>query len=304
MNKMPLDTLVGAAQPDVKDTLRLLVQDVHLGTLTKSEGGDSSVNRYLVLASESPVFVVDLHTTIDNTVSIFTDMRAFITDKRSIRRMGYRDYALRDLHSQILSYYASGKHTDLFLTDLAFSGKVFIEAIVMRLIHIYRLDGEQQLIARLILAQWYGQSLRNSDEYTETQYLRDVRIYAGIDTSKLSPRLLDIARVPPMYTLEALTVALRDKIASSKISNMVLTTFLVLMKSLVFIFRGDVVIPLALEFPPMFVALTYMALTDKSMRRSYLFTAASSAQRQAKKEAEVFLVAMTKLKIDPSLAQE
>lgn len=305
MLKLPLDTLVGQAQPNVPATIQQLVSDVHMGTISPVLGGDPHVPRYLVTEGTSDLFNIDVHTTIENKLHIFTDMRPFITDKRSIRRLGYRDFVIRDIHSQLLSLYASEKHSDLFLTDLSFAGNVFVEAVSMRLVHIYRLDGEQQLIVRMILAQWFGMRVRNiAGEYSVQQMTRDVKVYTGVDPTRLSQRLLDLGRIDTIATLEDLVNTIRERLASAKVANMTLTTVLILMKSLAFIYKGEVLIPLALEYPVTFITLTHMALTDKSMRKSYLFTAASNAQRQAKKEAETFLTSMTRVTIPPQLSNE
>jgi hypothetical protein len=215
-------------------------------------------------------------------------MRAFMTDAKTVKRIAYRDYLLRDIHSQLLSLWMDPHKRDDFLTNMAFAGTVLVASIVNRLTHIYRLDGAEQVMVSLIIAQWYGQQLRDKDEYSETEALRDMGMYSGIPIDKLSSQLVNISMLEKITSLNQLVTAIKDKLASPKTANFSLASFLVSVKPLVFVYRSDIIIPLAMEFPPMFIALTRLAMVDRSMRKSYLFTAAQNQMTRQKQLTTTF----------------
>ena len=106
---------------------------------------------------------------------------------------------------------------------------------------------------------------------------------------------MKLAFIPYISTLDELVASIKTAISSPKTANLNLTTFLTILKSLAFMYRSDVVIPLALEFPPMFIALVYLAITDRSMKRSYIFTAVTQSMTRDKKLYEDFLPNIKKL---------
>jgi len=285
---LPETTLVGQSLHHPTDLIRQFTQDVHLGHLSPIPGGSSLVHRYFITSGEESPFLLDLTTTIDNKPAIFTDMRAFMTDAKTVKRIAYRDYLLRDIHSQLLSLWMDPHKRDDFLTNMAFAGTVLVASIVNRLTHIYRLDGAEQVMVSLIIAQWYGQQLRDKDEYSETEALRDMGMYSGIPIDKLSSQLVNISMLEKITSLNQLVTAIKDKLASPKTANFSLASFLVSVKPLVFVYRSDIIIPLAMEFPPMFIALTRLAMVDRSMRKSYLFTAAQNQMTRQKQLTTTF----------------
>lgn len=285
---LPENTLVGQSLHHPAELIRQLTQDVHLGHLSPIQGGSPNIRRYFITESEVQPFLLDLTTTIDNKPAIFTDMRAFMTDAKTVKRIAYRDYLLRDIHSQLLSLWMDPHKRDDFLTNLAFAGTVLVASIVNRLTHIYRLDGAEQVMTSLIIAQWYGQQLRDKDTYSESEALRDMGLFSGIALDRLSSQLVTISTLEKITSLNELMLAIKTKLASPKTANFSLAAFLVAVKPLVFIYRSDVIIPLAMEFPPMFIALTRLAMVDRSMRKSYLFTAVQNQMTRQKQLAATF----------------
>lgn len=284
---LPSDTLVGQAQPHLAETIKDLVHQIRMGYLHPRATG--TVDRYFITEGDTPPFLIDLYTTVDGKRSLFTDMRPFLTEEKTVKRIAARDYVMKDIHSQLLAWWVSGDHQDVFITDLAFAGTVFVISIVTRLTHIYRLDGAQQVMASLILAQWYGQQCRSGgDEYTDATALRDMSTFSSLPIARIDQSLINASRIDRLGSIEALVGAIREKLASPKTAHFNLAAFLVLVKPLVFVYRSDVAIPLSIELPTLFIALVRLAMVDRSMRRSYLFTATQTAMTRAKQQSTTF----------------
>lgn len=300
--KLPNQTLVGIAQPNTADITKQLLMEMRLGQLTKAPS-PTHITRYMVGASNCDQFLIDIVTTIDNQLCVFTDVRPFLTSEMKIKRLAQRDYTLRDIHSKLLALWLDNRE-DLFLTDLAFAGSVFVTAISMRLTHIYQLDGEQQIILALLLAQYYGQNIRSEVEYTEQQAIRDMTIYSGLNVSRLNNNIVTYCVIPRQTSLTNLLETIKTKLASPKTTNLSLAAFLIAIKPLVFVYRQDAIIPFAIEFVPMFVALVYLASTDRTMQKSYLFNAVTSNLTRNKQQHTTMFETMKKLEMGSVYEQE
>jgi hypothetical protein len=292
---LPEDTLAGKAQPHLPEIRKDITSDILMGRLAPKAGLDPLVDRYLITKGEYPPFLIDLYLIVDGRKAVVSDVRPFVADDGSIRRVAARDYDLKDITSKLLSVWVTGsQRRDEFVTDMAFAGVVFVAAAMTRFLHIYRLDGVEQITLSLILAQWWGQRVRAPlEEYTKEQALRDMSVYSGLPLTRVADTIITSSITTLIPDLMALVDVIKDKIPSPKLANFNLASFLVTLKPLVFVYRSDVIIPVALEMPPLFAALCHLALTDKSMRKSYLFTAVQNSQTRAKTQLATFQRYMT-----------
>lgn len=292
---LPEDTLAGKAQPHLPEIRKEVTNDILMGRLDPKAGLDPLVDRYLINKGDYPPFLIDLYLIVDGRKAIISDVRPFVSDDGSIKRVAARDYDLKDITSKLMSVWVTGsQRRDEFVTDMAYAGVVFVAAAMTRFLHIYRLDGVEQIILSLILAQWWGQKVRAPlEEYTKEQALRDMAVYSGLPLNRIADTIVTPSIVAVMPDLTTLVEVIKDKIPSPKLANFNLASFLITLKPLVFVYRSDVVIPVALEMPPVFAALCHLALTDKSMRKSYLFTAVQNSQTRAKVQLTTFQRYMT-----------
>ena len=284
---LPKDTLVGVAEWK-DDEWRLLVQAYRMGKLV-TQNSPSAVRRLQL--RESPIlapFVIDRVAGIDGVLTIISDVRPFITLDGKVSRSANRDYNIWNLSSYLTARWLDPADKS-FSSDLNFAGTVFVSVVNLRLSHIYNLDGAQMVISSLVLSQYWGRLVRRGEEYTQDLFNRDIVKYSSFNPNALPAALLDAVEALEGTDIESLIKALKASIASPKLVNLNLTSFLTIMKPLVFIYRSDKIIPLSMEYPPHFVALTYMAMVDKSMRKSYLSTAVTNQQVRAKQQSETML---------------
>lgn len=198
------------------------------------------------------------------------DGEAVVVDKRPFMNSMYnitnpKEIMILDVTALLMADWIHGI-TNGIMTDGKFSGTVFVSVISAKITANYDLNAVDQEYIKAVLAMYYG-GLMVEEEYTADSRLRAMLRYAKtqvVIAERIAKEGADVS------SLEALCTAIKTTTQNIKLSNFNALALLTLVNTVIFGYNSKERIAIALEYPPLWTALVFVALTDKSFRSTYV----------------------------------
>lgn len=266
------ETSMGMTQPNLDEISATLHTQIILNKLVSSEQvGNYQLMDYSDKNSQVKPWLIDLPIVNKTGNYLLTDMRPFVTEG-GVKRMAARDYQYRHTRQVLTAIWMSGNQKR-FLSDTAVAGATFVTMVTNRLNQVYQLDGFQLLMVRLISSIYYGQCHRKMPSTAEERQ-RDASTYMGYPLSESIIAWSDALDIP-MYRISDYVHTMVEELKNPKFRNLTPATFMTHMRSMIYFYRSEVDIAIALEYPPVWVAMVHLVATDPSLKRTPLTAALS-----------------------------
>ena len=217
--------------------------------------------------SEVPVFV---HPILDKTTAVYLDVRPFTTINKNgtLNIKNDIDYKLNLLRAQLELVWVRASHSDLYIAA-GFSNEVFVRWLADIVIHKFGLDPTQGRTV-LLLANFFnlGRYFNDMDSVTFNRHLTAIcRDYYFDATWALGVAETLDHQLPTnidefIAQLVSLNISVRLKDLNARLF------YEILGGSWFFAANSPQIVALAVEYPPAFISLVYMAVSYSMFKKT------------------------------------
>lgn len=173
-------------------------------------------------------------------------------------------------HKQILSLnWLSDQQTKFMESGLRFAGHIYCIIMSEILTQRFNLDFGQQ-VAIQVITNFYYISLFSDNDTTDYEYIEKCIIkiasQLNIDTGSVDKIISPIKR--PINNLNELAVVIVDQINDTKLKGLNAGVIINLLSRIWYGFNASSQISVALEYPPLWIAMVYAAINEKTYKHT------------------------------------
>lgn len=286
--RTPYDTIAGSTLPDKKklekQILPLLVagnlKDSNLDVITTSSITPIYVTGKNVEEDNIPLFTHSINIIYKDKEYLCTDLR-LVLNKKELRNEGnFKDSIrnsteynfLKGLSISTLAW--SLEETDSIRTNMKFAAHVFSVLLSGIISSSYSLDLGDKVKLNILGLIYYRMLFEEKEDFTD-----DIKEVTFIQCQSLlgtSKEVFDSVsnKISKLSNINDYCSVAKNICESTRLDNLNLPMLLTLLKSIWYGTNSKDYIGIALEHPPTWISLLYVSLTEKTYKRSKIYSVA------------------------------